>query len=360
MQKKISTDQLKIGMYIKIPRSWLWHSFFQNEFKIKSQTQLNKLLNSKIKEVIVDTERSDIPIDEAKKVQKEEPSDPDENLIIKSIPVEQDSGNNYRQKQKVIQDKIFIDSSKKDQESFLPPDFEEKIKDKNTEPQEKAQFIYESTQLIMQKVLEKPTHSSISNFKRSASPIVDSIVENQETSQYLLNITSHDVYTYNHSVNVGIYSLLLAKAVFDNSIDHDMHRLGAGFFLHDIGKVKIENSILNKEEELTSQEFNTIMKHPVDGYKILSETDHLNSEAKIIVLQHHERFDGSGYPRGLKGNQIHLYGRICSIADVFDALTSNRPYREKLPPYEALELMKNEMLNHFQEDLFDQFVLLFE
>jgi len=105
---------------------------------------------------------------------------------------------------------------------------------------------------------------------------------------------------------------------------------------------------------------NAMKQHPDMGYKVLYETNQLTPECKKIVLQHHERYDGKGYPYGLKGDDIHLYGKMCSIADVFDALTSDRPYRQKLEPFHALKLMKEEMIDHFHRDLFEQFVLLFK
>ena len=110
-----------------------------------------------------------------------------------------------------------------------------------------------------------------------------------------------------------------------------MNELGTGFFLHDLGKVNINQDILNKPGRLTDEEMNEVKRHPAQGFKILNETKHLTEESKLIVLQHHERQDGKGYPKGLKGEAIHIYGRICSIADVYDALTSDRPYRKKCP-----------------------------
>jgi len=101
-------------------------------------------------------------------------------------------------------------------------------------------------------------------------------------------------------------------------------------------------------------------RHPHLGFKLLQDTRQLTDESKIIVLQHHERIDGTGYPKGLRGNEIHIYARICAIADVCDALTSDRPYRKKMAPFVALKLMREEMMHHFQKDLFEQFVLLFK
>jgi HD-GYP domain-containing protein (c-di-GMP phosphodiesterase class II) len=138
-----------------------------------------------------------------------------------------------------------------------------------------------------------------------------------------------------------------------------MHELAAGFFLHDIGKVRVDPSIINKPGRLTDEEMKQMRTHAYAGYEILSETKQLSEESKIIVLQHHERFDGTGYPFSLKGDEIHMYGRICSIADVYDALTSERSYKQKLGTFEALKVMKKEMINHFQKELFENFVLLF-
>ena len=103
-----------------------------------------------------------------------------------------------------------------------------------------------------------------------------------------------------------------------------------------------------------------MQRHAQYGYEILTDTHQLTEECKKIVLQHHERENGTGYPQKLYGDAIHVYGRICSIADVFDALVSDRPYKEKLGPFDALKVMKEEMLNHFHKQLFEKFVLLFK
>lgn len=99
--------------------------------------------------------------------------------------------------------------------------------------------------------------------------------------------------------------------------------------------------------------------HPYQSYKILAETDQLSEECRIIAMQHHEREDGKGYPRRLRGDDIHVYGRIGCIADVYDALTAERSYKPSLSPFDALRVMRDEMINHFRKDVFEQFVLLF-
>ncbi|MFC1512341.1 HD-GYP domain-containing protein, partial [Candidatus Latescibacterota bacterium] len=131
------------------------------------------------------------------------------------------------------------------------------------------------------------------------------------------------------------------------------------FFLHDIGKSLIPIRILNKKGTLSSIEWEIIKEHPDKGYRLLEKFGTISEEIEIIVLQHHERHDGNGYPRGLKGEQIHIYAKICMIADVFDALTSYRPYKEKYSTFDALKIMKNEMYKNFNPEFFEKFAKLF-
>ena len=252
------------------------------------------------------------------------------------------------------------EESDQDQDSLLPDDFEENVNSNNIDPRDQARIVYSSSLNIMQNLLKNPTAENIKEFKEGASQVVNMILSNDATASFLLNITDYDFNTYTHSVNVGIYSILLAKALFGNTTMHNMGELGAGFFLHDIGKVRIDPDILNKKGQLSEHEFNKVKTHTTQGHNILSETNQLSEESKIIVLQHHERHDGSGYPRGLSGNRIHLYSKICCIADVYDALISKRPYKEPMTPFAALKLMKKEMLDHFEKDIFREFVLLFQ
>ena len=208
--------------------------------------------------------------------------------------------------------------------------------------------------------VEDPKAENVGEAKKGIAEVVDLIVADDETAFHLLRISSHDFYTYTHSVNVGVLSILLSKALFKKSDAHDMHELGAGFFLHDIGKVRVDPAIINKPGRLTEDEMKIMRTHPYQSYKILSETNHLTEECKIIALQHHEREDGKGYPRRLKGDEIHVYGRIGCISDVYDALTAERSYKPKLTPFEALKIMKEEMIEHFHKDVFEKFVLLFK
>ncbi|MCD6569630.1 MAG: HD domain-containing protein [Deltaproteobacteria bacterium] len=126
-----------------------------------------------------------------------------------------------------------------------------------------------------------------------------------------------------------------------------------------MGKSKIPNEILNKSGPLTKEEWDIMKKHPQWGYEILMETGDMTEEAAHIVLEHHERANGSGYPSGKKGDEIHIYARICAIADAYDALTAERSYKSAKRPFDALKLMQEEMAQEFDPEFFAAFVMLF-
>jgi len=323
MIKTIKVQDLAIGMYITLPVSWFKHPFLKNEFIIISQDQIDRIIDHGITEIVIDTEKGERT--------DAHPAGGPANVPPKTWTPEK----------------------------LVPPELREAIHDKTLPPDKKSKLVYESSRVLVDRLFEDPKTENIREAKKSISEIVDMIIADDATSRELLKITSYDFYTYTHSVNVGVFSVLLAKSVFKGSDAHDMHELGAGFFLHDIGKVRIDPAIINKRGKLTEEEMYTMKSHPYQGYKILKETNQLTEECMIIVMQHHEREDGSGYPRSLKGEQIHAYGRICCIADVYDALTSERPYKQKLSTFEALKLMKEELLNHFHQELFQKFVFLF-
>ncbi|MDF2499733.1 MAG: hypothetical protein K0Q77_447 [Anaerosporomusa subterranea] len=158
---------------------------------------------------------------------------------------------------------------------------------------------------------------------------------------YLQRIQVHCDYTYRHSINVSIISGILGKLV--GMTKGNLKDLVMAGLLHDIGKVSIPTEILNKPGRLTDREMLTIKTHPSKGYELLLQSDQIAAEIKIGVLQHHERIDGSGYPFGLTENQIGYYAKIIAIADIYDAMTSDRIYRKRLSPFCAAETIVQQM-----------------
>jgi HD-GYP domain-containing protein (c-di-GMP phosphodiesterase class II) len=210
---------------------------------------------------------------------------------------------------------------------------------------EKARAFYLSSSYAMQKAFEYPNAESIEEIKNSVKPILKNIMKDDLILNELISTIEHDHCTYTHSINVGIIATALTIKFYDRDLQvgiGEMERLSYGYFLHDIGKSRITPAILKKAGPLTDEEWKVMKKHPEWGYSILMETGHLTDEATYISLQHHERPNGSGYPKGVKIHDIHPCARICAIADTFDALISERPYKTALMPFEALTIMKQE------------------
>ena len=222
----------------------------------------------------------------------------------------------------------------------------------------KARIFYLSAAETMQAIFEDPRAESIGNLQASIGALIRSLSANQKILEDLFKITAHDYYTYTHSLNVGIFATALALKYFGRNGLSSLERFSYGFFLHDIGKSLISKEILNKPGDLSLDEWQQIRKHPEYGYAILMQAAYLTDEAAYITLEHHERFDGGGYPYGRRGNQIHPCARICAIADSFDALTSRRAYKPALSTYAALRLMQQEMFSEFDYDFLQVFIRL--
>jgi HD-GYP domain-containing protein (c-di-GMP phosphodiesterase class II) len=321
----IRTKDVKKGMYVILPLSWHQHPFVKNQFYVRSDADIEKIRALKVLEIKMDPARHE-------NFERETPRD----------AARQNRGKSEAP-QKVVPDALGT-----------------AIRDTKASPEQKAVMIQQESVVMMKNLLDDPTADNIREAKKGISEIVNLILKEELTLHYLLSITSHDHYTYTHSVSVGVLGVALAKSLFKDAKYHDIHALGAGFFLHDLGKVGIDINIINKPGKLTDEEMNEMRRHPPLGFKLLLDTRQLTDECRIIVMQHHERVDGTGYPKGLRGNDIHVYARICAIADVYDAMTSDRPYRKKMAPFVALKLMREEMMHHFQRDFFEQFVRLFK
>jgi HD-GYP domain-containing protein (c-di-GMP phosphodiesterase class II) len=184
--------------------------------------------------------------------------------------------------------------------------------------------------------------------------LVDSLVNNQGVLINIGDIKSYDDYTYHHSLSVSILSIAIGLAM--GIPQHRLKKLGQCAVMHDIGKIFVPLSIINKPGRLTDKEFMEIKKHPLYGYAYIKEHSIGSPDIGEIVGSHHEKLDGTGYPRGLTGKDIHMFSRIISVADVYDALTSTRPYRTPSPPAEALEFIMGGGGSAFDYDVVQAFV----
>jgi len=182
---------------------------------------------------------------------------------------------------------------------------------------------------------EKALSKEIENLQTVIANLVDDILSKKELNLNLLELKMFDSYTYFHSVNVAIISLAIAYHL--KLSRSDMLIAGTAALLHDIGKLLIGTDLINKPGSFTDDEYEIIKTHCRKGYEILSSGNNLSVKIAEAVLSHHEHYDGTGYPNGLKGEEISLFSRIICIADVYDALTSNRPYRRGCSVLEAIE-----------------------
>jgi HD-GYP domain-containing protein (c-di-GMP phosphodiesterase class II) len=242
---------------------------------------------------------------------------------------------------------------------YLEENFQSIMYDPLITTERKAEIAHVTVTGIAMSLFTSPGADIIASYKKTIYIIIQYVLSNEEGIKFLIKQTSSSFHEYNHAVNVGVFGLGLAKEIFGNDSPHNMVEITHGFFLHDIGKYTIPRHIRKRNGTLTPEEWAIMKKHPEQGYKILQTFNALSEEISLIVLQHHERNDGKGYPEGLKSKRIHMYSKICSFADVFDALTSQRPYRSTKSSFNALIVMQNEMKNEFDSDFFAHFVKLF-
>lgn len=186
--------------------------------------------------------------------------------------------------------------------------------------------------------LEHKLRLNVEQFQDLVNNILDEMLSNPTVLINLSDIRVFDDYTFAHSVNVCVLSLLTGMVL--NFDQHKLKELGIGALLHDIGKTRIRKDILNKPDDLTRDEFIEVKRHTQYGFDILRQYPDISLLSAHIALQHHERWDGHGYPRGLSGENIHEYARIAAAADVYDALLADRPYRPSYTINQAITIIK--------------------
>lgn len=188
-----------------------------------------------------------------------------------------------------------------------------------------------------------------------ADQIHNSINENSNnTIKLLTEIKSSDEYTYTHSVNTAFYSMLIGKWL--NLPEQGINKAIQSGLLHDVGKTRIPDEILNKAGRLSNEEYDIIKNHTVLGYEIVKDVGEIDKDVKAAVLLHHERMDGSGYPFHYLEDHMNLYSRIVALADVFDAMTSDRVYKKRATPFAVFDMYQTEGVCQFDIKLLNVFM----
>lgn len=187
---------------------------------------------------------------------------------------------------------------------------------------------------IIHQLNEKQT-VDVDGLKKIVNETIDQILSDSFTVYNLTKIKAFDTYTFSHSINVCVISLLMGAAMDVGRSDLEI--LGIGSILHDIGKIFITENILNKPTKLEPDEYRKIKEHTRDGYEVIKANMSFSFLPAHVALQHHEREDGSGYPRGLSGKDIHKFAKIVAVADVYDAMTTPRIYQQEVPSHVAIQ-----------------------
>ncbi|WP_341646403.1 HD-GYP domain-containing protein [Thauera sp. SDU_THAU2] len=319
MIKLIPIDKLRPGMYVHdLNCDWMEHNFVRNRFTVDTDETVAEIRALGVPEIWIDTERGLDVADESAQ---------DENEVDEAVHAlaAADAGTTPRR----------------------PP----------PRTLEQARRLHGEANLIVRNMMgdiRLGKQIEMEQIEPLVARIVDSIFSRQDALLPLARLKDHDEYTFQHSVSVCALMVSFARAL--DQPREIIREIAIGALLHDVGKAQVPDEILNKPAKLTDAEFVKMKNHVVQSKIILQSTPGISNIALDVAAQHHERFDGTGYPNKLKGEEISLYGQMGAIVDVYDALTSNRVYRKGMPPTDALRKLLEWSKFHFKPELVQSFI----
>ncbi len=239
---------------------------------------------------------------------------------------------------------------------YIADNLEDILNDRRLPVREKAAVLYDSAQAVVGEVLEKPgSRETLKRGKDIVRHTVEFMTSRDFLLEHMLRTISCDYYLYTHSVNVVAYSVALAMRMGTTDTP-TLREVANGALFHDVGKKAINQRILKKDGPLTEKEWEEMKTYPLKGYETLAEANCLGEIALDIVLHHQERIDGTGYPHRLSGSEIPPFARIVTIADVFDALTTDQHHRKGLSSFRALSDMSRTLQRQLDGRLLRGFV----
>mgnify|MGYP001806441485 CR=1 FL=1 len=220
-----------------------------------------------------------------------------------------------------------------------------------------AKKLHEDSLKFAREFIDKAYKEKSVDLERSegfVAEVITSVARNREALTGLCKLRSYDEYTYTHSINVTV--LATAFGQFLGLPEAELLSLGLAALFHDIGKANIPPEVLNKPGRLSEREFQVMKRHPLESYSLLKDKRPLEDKVLLAIVEHHEKCDGSGYPRGLQGEAVSMFARVISLADVYDALTSDRVYRKGMPPSRALGVMYGMREKDFHPTMVERFI----
>ena len=249
----------------------------------------------------------------------------------------------------------------KEFKDFVSKNLDDILNDSSISKRNKMYAMYVSMINNMEALVNTRNLNLYSKVTKDVSKFIAQTINDSMTVSIMLSFIRNDSYNLAiHMFNVGVYASMLTKKLHPELSIKKMEEISKGYFLHDIGMLKIDKKIVAKRSKYTEEEYNEIKKHPEYGVKILrNELKIFSPIMEKIILEHHERKDGSGYPYGK--TEINEFARICSMADIFDAITSQREYKENLPKttFEALKEEKDFFIREFGKSRYETFIKCF-
>jgi len=321
MLKRIDVEHLKLGMHLhELCGSWMSHPFWRKSFILEDLKDIERILDSGIKEAWIDSEKGlDVEFGQTKEEAERE--------IDREL-------NRAAQSSVAVHEHV-----------ALPQEVERA-----------ARICARSRDAVVSMFREARMGKAIE--AKDAMPLVDeissSMLRNPGALISIARLKRADDYTYMHSVAVcGLMIALAQRLEFD---ERDTRDAGLAGLLHDVGKMTIPPEVLNKPGKLTDAEFTLVKTHPEAGHKMLLEGSDIAEAALDVCLHHHEKIDKKGYPHRLQGGEISLFAKMAAICDVYDAITSDRPYKAGWNPAEAIRRMAEWSKSHFEDHVFQAFV----
>lgn len=334
-ERKVSTEELEIGMYVsKLDRPWVETRFLFQGFRISNDDDIAQLRET-CQYVFVDPER------------EEHAAQTLETLVTA--------------KRRTTQHATLTISKEDDPLGVVfrkPPAVETypvvTSIDKEMEPARKSRS--ESLDVVTSVIadLKMGRKITLASVRDGVSGLIESIIRNPTAFMWLTRLKKKDSYAYTHSVDAC--GLAVAFGRYLGFSRADLENLAIGTLLFDIGKLQLPDSLLVKPGRLTEREHRLILRHVEFGVEIAREIDGVNDQVLSVIASHHERHDGSGYPRGLPGHKIPVNGRIAALVDCYDAITSDRPYSPAMSTYEAIQSLYEWRDKDFQADMVEQFI----
>ena len=321
--RKVTVDSLKIGMYVSsLDRPWLETPFALQGFLVKSQRDIDKI--SKFCEfVYVDFEKSEV---------KEAPTKK------RSAPVSRPR----KTRQELFPSRTLSDYRDAGQFGDEYPKARQAITTLTTG----VTNIFDS--------VTKGSGLDVVKVKRSVEPMVESITRNPDACIWLARMKQADTYTYQHSIGCSIWAVALGRQL--GLPKPDLRSLAIGGLLFDVGKLQVDKELIDANRKLNDEEYQIVQNHVQLGLDAVKKSGLMNKDVLEMIEYHHERHDGSGYPKGLKGDQIPIFARIAAIVDCYDAITSHRSYAKALPPSMAIKMLYEWRDVDFQAELVEEFI----